>query len=237
MRIVLDNGRLSALDSEPAPRYGAENPDRGAVKASKAYLAGLGTTGILLASAVLLMVVVGAVVTFNGGSVSQTLRELEGLVVDRDEPTGLSGPALAAAEAAPASRGVSSRPPGSVAAGAVRARVRRQAGRAPLGPARPAGAGRIGRHRRAPQAARAPARPSREPARASGQTAGAGSGPPAGTAPAVPGGGGGSLGQTTEGVGEGVGDAVEGVSPDLGDTVRGLGETTGGLVDGLTGGR
>ena len=107
------------------------------------------------------MVVVGAMVAFNGVSVSQGLRELEGLVVDRDEPVGLSGPALAAAEAAPASRGVSARPPGSGAAGATaggpprrrgqRGRWRDRTGTSPGGSAGPGG----------PAAVRSPAVPSR----------------------------------------------------------------------------
>ncbi len=108
------------------------------MKASKAYIAGLGTTGILLASSALLMVVVGAVVAFNGSSVSKSLRELEGLVVDRDQPAALSGPALAAAEAAPTAGGVSTSPPASVtlAGGGTGAAGGGAAQEAPRAPAR-----------------------------------------------------------------------------------------------------
>ena len=198
------------------------------LKASKAYIAGLGTTGILLASSALLMVVVGAVVAFNGVSVSQGLRELEGLVVDRDEPVGLSGPALAAAEAAPASRGVSSRPPASVSAGAT------AVGAGAAG----AGAGGAGGSGAAPGGSSGPGGGSGGPVAGTPQQGGAGGGGvqtperrrvDGGHAPALPGGGGGgqSLGQTTQGVTDGVGNVVDSVDPRLGDTVRGLGETTG----------
>ena len=199
------------------------------MRASRAYIAGLGTTGVLLASSVLLLFVVGTVVAFNSSSVSDGIRELEGLVVDRGEPTGLSGPALAAAEAAPAAGGLSARPPASAVSttGPVAQSSVATAGA-------PAGAGA------APQAS-----PGGRTFRSPGSTRG-GRGDPQQT-PDTTGGGGAfptsdlgrsqkSLGGTTQEITDGVGRVVDGVDPRLGETVKGLGNTTGQLVDGLTGG-
>jgi len=183
---------------------------------------------------VLLLFVVGAVVAFNSSSGSEGIRQLEGLVVDREEPVGLSGPALAAAEAAPTAGGVSPRPPASV----LRAR-------APGGTAGPAPSS---------SAATADA-----PSGAGGTIPGV---PPGAPALGSTGGGGGqprlapdatadtealatpgsdqsrqNLGQTTQELTDGVGTVVDGVDPRLGETVEGLGEGVGQLVGGLTGSR
>ena len=202
------------------------------MKASRAYIAGLGTTGVLLAALVLLLFVVGAVVAFNGSSVSDGIRQLEGLVVDRDEPVG--GPALAAAEAAPTAGGVSPRPPASV----LRARAPGgSAGPAPSSSAAtadaPSGAGGT-----------IPGVPAGAPAL--GSTGGGGGQPrlaPDATADtealSIPGSDQSrqNLGQTTQGLTDEVGSVVEGVDPRLGETVQGLGQGAAQLVGGLTGGR
>jgi hypothetical protein len=207
------------------------------VKASKAYIAGLGTTGILIASSVLLMLVVGALVAFNQFSASKNGRELEGLLVDRDQPPGLSGPALAAAEAAPAARGVSARPPASVAASLRSGATRAADGAAASSGASGGGTGSAG--------TTAPGGSGGGPAITGPQGGGgpsqqAGGGASTLATPSLPApgtGGGHAVGQTTDGVTQGVGGAIDNVAPGLGGTVRRVGETTGGLLDGLTGGR
>jgi len=196
----------------------------------------MGTAGVLVASLVLLLFVVGAVVAFNSSSGSEGIRQLEGLVVDRAEPVGLNGPAMAAAEAAPAAGAVSSRPPASV----VRAR-------APGGTAAPAPSSSVA-------TANAPAGvggttpgglPGTPPLDSPGSTGGRGGQPrPAPDAVAdtealaIPDSDqtGQSLGQTTQELTDGVGTVVDGVDPRLGETVKGLGQGVGQLVDGLTGG-
>ncbi|MDQ3648117.1 MAG: hypothetical protein M3433_05965 [Actinomycetota bacterium] len=203
------------------------------LRASRAYIAGLGTTGVLLASSALLLFVVGAVVAFNGFSVVQGIRELEGLVVDRDEPVGLSGPALAAAEAAPAAGGVSSRPPapvvGSRASGGTAGPTAPSsvpAAGPPVGvapapgtsprtrrvrPRRPTGGGPAEPQPGARAAAAAPPRRGSDQSRQ-------------------------SLGETTEVLTDNLGRVVDNLDPGLGRTVKGLGQGVGQLVDGLTGG-
>ena len=171
-------------------------------------------------------------VAFNSSSVSDGIRELEGLVVDRGEP---SGPALAAAEAAPAAGGVSARPPASAVPLRATASTTGPVAQSSVATAgAPAGAGA------APQAS-----PSGRTLRSPGSTR-RGRGDPQQT-PDTTGGGGAfptsDLGRSQKGVGEttqeitdGVGRVVDGVDPRLGETVKGLGKTTGQLVDGLTGG-
>ena len=194
----------------------------------------MGTAGVLVASLVLLLFVVGAVVAFNGSSVSEGIRQLEGLVVDRDEPVGLSGPALAAAEAAPTAGGVSPRPPATV----VRSRP-------PGGTARPAPSSSSVAAADAPSGAGGaiPGGPPDTPPLDTPGSTGGGSEPPqlAPDAPADTGSllstdpdrPGQSLGQTTQELTDGVGSVVDGVDPRLGETVKGLGEGVGQLVDGL----
>jgi len=196
----------------------------------------MGTAGVLVASLILLLFVVGAVVAFNSSSVPEGIRQLEGLVVDREEPVGLSGPALAAAEAAPTAGGVSPRPPASV----LRAR-------APGGTAGPAPSSSVATAD-APSGAGGTipgGLPGTPPLDSPGSTGGRGGQPrPAPDAVAdtealaIPDSDQGqSLGQTTQELTDGVGTVVDGVDPRLGETVKGLGEGVGQLVDGLTGSR
>jgi len=182
---------------------------------------------------VLLLFVVGAVVAFNGSSVSDGIRQLEGLVVDRDEPVG--GPALAAAEAAPTAGGVSPRPPASV----LRAR------RAPGGSAGPVPSSSVATAD-APSGAGGPTPGVAPGAPPLGSTGGGGGQPrlaPDATADtealSIPGSDQSrqNLGQTTQGLTDEVGSVVEGVDPRLGETVQGLGQGAAQLVGGLTGGR
>lgn len=206
------------------------------MSASRAYIAGLGTTGVLVASSILLLFVVGAVVAFNTSSVSDGIRQLEGLIVDRDEPVGLGGPALAAAEAAPTAGGVSARPPASAAP------ARPREGTATAGSAAPASAGTaapFAPRGGVPQGSPNP-RAFRSPRSLSGGGGRAQQRPSPSRGPAISPTSeltrsAESLGQTTEGITTGLGDVVGGVDPRLGQTVKGLGQTTGQLVDGLTG--
>jgi len=176
----------------------------------------------------LLLFVVGTVVAFNSSSVSDGIRELEGLEVDRGEP---SGPALAAAEAALAAGGVSARPPASRARASTTGPVA-QSSVATAGA--PAGAGAVpqaspgGRTFRLPDSTR---RGRGDPQQTPGTTGGGGASPPSDLGRSQR-----SLGETTQEITDGVGLVVDGVDPRLGDTVKGLGKTTGQLVDGLTGG-
>src|SRR3954463_4753266 len=72
------------------------------MRATRAYIASLGTTGVLVASSALLLVVVSALVAFNAWPGGDPISGLKGLVVNDDRSQlELTGPAPAAADAAP----------------------------------------------------------------------------------------------------------------------------------------
>jgi len=76
------------------------------LRASKAYIAGLGTTGVLLAASVALLFFVGALVGFDrwpGGSLGERVERVE--LRPGEQPIGLAD-AVAPAPAAPAAAGV-----------------------------------------------------------------------------------------------------------------------------------
>src|SRR3954467_9346910 len=82
------------------------------MRATRAYIASLGTTGVLVASSALLLVVVSALVAFNAWPGGDPIGGIKGLVVDDREPSlQLTGPARVAADAGPAGA-----PPGAAAA-------------------------------------------------------------------------------------------------------------------------
>ena len=167
--------------------------------------------------------------TFNAGSDAAGVREMEGLTVQRDD-RGPGGPAMAAAEAAPAAGDVSSQTPASVVAS------RQPAGSAPrtsssspvTATGAPSGGGTAlqgspgtprltgggsGKAQRAPRPAAdlvAPPNP--------------GSGSP-----------GQNLGDTTQVITDELGRVVDRIDPRLGETVQGVGQGVGQLVGGLTG--
>lgn len=87
------------------------------MKATKAYIVSLGTTGLLLASAVSLLLVVGAIIAFNGWPGSGIADRVEGMLVDRGERHfRVPGPVQTASNAASAAAAVATAPaPGSVA--------------------------------------------------------------------------------------------------------------------------
>jgi hypothetical protein len=76
------------------------------MRATKAYIASLGTTGLLLASAGSLLLVVGALFAFNGWPGADVTEEVDSLVVEQDEPFRVSGPEQVARDAAPGARAV-----------------------------------------------------------------------------------------------------------------------------------
>jgi hypothetical protein len=81
------------------------------MKATKAYIASLGTTGMLLASSVALLLVVSAIVTFNGWPGSTLADRIGSLAANGPATTGpLSGPARVAADALPAAAGIAPTP-------------------------------------------------------------------------------------------------------------------------------
>lgn len=88
------------------------------MRADRAYIASLGTTGVLVASAVLLLAVVSALVAFRGWPGTGFAEDIGHLVVGEPERTlPVGGPRQAARNAAPAAAAVARRPaPGTAAA-------------------------------------------------------------------------------------------------------------------------
>src|SRR3954471_14171962 len=87
------------------------------MRATRAYIASLGTTGVLVASSALLLVVVSALVAFHAWPGGDPIAGLKGLVVNDDQSQlELTGPARAAADAAPAAAAVAAAPPAGTAA-------------------------------------------------------------------------------------------------------------------------
>lgn len=87
------------------------------MRATKAYIASLGTTGLLLAFSASLLVVVGALFAFNTWPGSDIRHAVDSLVVDDDNrPFGVAGPEQVALDAAPAAIAVASAPAPGVGA-------------------------------------------------------------------------------------------------------------------------
>ena len=72
------------------------------MKTSRAYIAGLGTTGILIASFVLVLVIVSAIVAFNGAPGQASSSGLGRLDVREDGQGGELAKAFSARPSAPA---------------------------------------------------------------------------------------------------------------------------------------
>jgi hypothetical protein len=88
------------------------------MRASRAYIASLSTTAVLVAAAVLLLLVVSGLVAFRGWPGDAIVDGLESVVVDSDRPSAeLTGPALVAADAAPAAAAVAAAPADATPAG------------------------------------------------------------------------------------------------------------------------
>ena len=101
------------------------------MRATRAYIASLGTTGILLAASVAMLIVVSALVAFDGWGRGNVSDDVEQLFVANERPDlRVSGPAQSALDAAPAARAVADRPARTRADG-PRARRRDVAGTSP----------------------------------------------------------------------------------------------------------
>ena len=88
------------------------------MRTSKAYIAGVGTTSVLVASALLLLAVVSTLVAFNGWPGTGLAESIGNLVVDEPEGLPADPPVQVATAASAAAAGVASVPaPGSAAAG------------------------------------------------------------------------------------------------------------------------
>ena len=88
------------------------------MRASRAYIAGAGTTGVLIASAVLLLAVVSALVAFRGGPGDGIGEDIGSLIVDEPKRLAVEGPPQVALNASAAAAAVAASPtPGTAAAG------------------------------------------------------------------------------------------------------------------------
>lgn len=89
------------------------------MRASRAYIAGFGTTGVLVGSALLLLVVVSTLVAFKGWPGEGFADGIGSLVVDEPERLPVEGPVQVALNASSAAAAVAQAPaPGSAAAAA-----------------------------------------------------------------------------------------------------------------------
>jgi hypothetical protein len=187
------------------------------VKTSRAYLASLGTTGLLVASSILLLAVVGAIVGFTGWPGGGFLTEIEGLVVDDKPSQEFTGPAGVARDAASAAAAVAASPaPGTPAAAAVLGTEPGGGGAGPAGPAVPGGGGT------------SPGAPGSPPGGGGGFAAPPGDGSSGGP----------DLFGLTGGLGEatgGISESVRPVSPDLGRTADDTGVAVSDILSGLGG--
>ena len=211
--------------------------DRENVRASRAYIAGLGTTTVLVAGAVLLLVVLSALFAFRGWSAGAAGEKIAALIVgdpseprrlEQAPPRALRGPAAVAAPPSPARRR-----PATVG--------RRAKTPAAGGESQGGGTGTTG----------GDGGPPRDQRTGSGgadveiapPTVGAPD-PPFERAPAVPvprsprrpdglSGLSGGVGDLTEGLTGGLGQTVGGLNPRLGGTITDLGQGVSDLVGGL----
>jgi hypothetical protein len=88
------------------------------MRASRAYIAGVGTTGVLVASAVLLLAVVSTLVAFQGWPGTDLKDDVSSLTVDGPKRLAVDGPVQVARNAAPAAAAVADAPvPGTPASG------------------------------------------------------------------------------------------------------------------------
>jgi hypothetical protein len=212
------------------------------MRATKAYLAGIGTTGILLACSLVLLTVGSALVAFQGWPGSAAGDRLQRVVVtnqaERAPAQSRQEPAAAArGDAADARR--AARPAESSVKGVRRSSVRRAEDSRTAGPDPATG----------DSSGPVPESGQPGPGARDAQTSGGGGGGTRTKAPvstpnlgdtveqstgglseAVEGTTGG-LGDTVRDTTEDLGDAVEGVSPSLGETVSGTGDAAGQAVD------
>ena len=87
------------------------------MRATRAYVASLGTTGVLVATSLVLLLVVSALVAFDGWSGHDVSDDVDEMSVAQAEPRVQVGPEQVAADAAPAAAAVSDAPAGAPADG------------------------------------------------------------------------------------------------------------------------
>ena len=211
------------------------------MSARKAYISSLGTTGLLIAAALAMLVVVGALVAFDRWP-TQATAEAESVQIADDGPAVIRRAAqpraLALAAAVPAAEGKSAARTSSDAlrgAAARAGRVERAGGATERSPAARVKDPVVSGLPAPDSTSEAPAPQSPATAPAPGETSGQGAGGPGGTTPPVltlpptpssPSGGDGLAEVTTQ-----LGDGVGYLSPQLGQTVRGTGPTITGALD------
>ena len=190
------------------------------MKTTRAYIASIGTTGVLIASAVVLLLVGSALVAFNGWPGGGGNGERDSVVVE-DGSIVLEGPEQVAADAAPAAAAVAAVPaPGTPAAVAAAQGVPVAESGAPAVPGGPGPENRI-----APREDAGGTRPAVPP-----PVAGApGGGPVSAPTP-------GAVEQTTRELTRRAGETAGQVDPRLAEGITRTGEAVEGLVDGVTGG-
>jgi hypothetical protein len=94
--------------------------ERFAMRATKAYIASLGTTGLLLAFSASLLLLVGTLFAFNAWPGAEIRDAVESVLVDDgDDSVRVAGPEQVALDASPAALAVASAPAGSTAPGAA----------------------------------------------------------------------------------------------------------------------
>lgn len=200
------------------------------MRTSRAYIAGFGTTTVLVASALLLLAVVSALVAFRGWPGTNLAENIGSLVVDEPERLPVDPPLQVALSASPAAAAVAGAPaPGSAAAGGAGTDDGSDSGGAPgpfLGP-------QGGANFRAREPTRAPPPPPLQVEDAPRPDL-----RPAGLLPETPltpqvvrltdG-----LGDTTQGLTDGLGGTVGGLNPQLGQTVIDTGRALSDLLRAL----
>ena len=197
------------------------------MRASRAYIAGFGTSTVLVGSTLLLFLVVSALVAFRAWPGSGITDAVSDLVVKDPRPAlTVDGPTQVALDAAPAAAAVGAAAvsvtapdDGGVAAGGP---ISGTTGPGGADPRTNVGDGPGSQ----PPAAGAPTPQPAEPGGGVGQ----------GENPVRnPGGVTNGLGDTTQGVTDGLGKSVGGVNPDLGKTVTDTGKALSDLVRGVGG--
>ena len=200
------------------------------MRATRAYLVGLGTSGVLLAGVVTLLLVASAVVAFRGAMPATIAAGIRDLVLEDPAPgLRVKGPARIAAQAAPAAAGVGAArapvPAGDPGARFVGTSGGGAPGRSAAAPAGPGPKNGRGGRDTAPSGLSGPASQS-----------GSSSSAPAPSAEAPAPGPAADLNQgadTAEGVTGGAGETAAQVSPELGRTVGETGEGVGDVARGL----
>ena len=203
------------------------------MQARKAYISSLGTTGVLIASSLLLLAVVGALVAFDRWP-NQAAADPLTVQVAREAPDTVRRSAdrhsVSQSAALPARVREGLRSDAALRQVAARAgRVERRAGGAGAGDSRSTASHSVLSGYQAPDTVPGSAAAG-SLAAGGGATGGSAPNPSTGVLPQLPGSLAPSEGGAVTGTTDAVGDTAEGLSPSLGETVR----DTGTVVDGTT---